>query len=415
MHAPARRSSTLVLACCAAVAMLAGCKADPGPKSPDVKRPDSCMIDTDCSSDGSKICVGGICIENHPDSCLNGEACPDGKHCNELSGVCEANTTPDGGQPGDGGGNPPCNARCDCPFGSTCQSGQCVAVAVNTGCAQDAQCGRGQTCNFSHVCEAGCADSCDCEAPKTCSLTRFQCEPCSASNQCPDGQVCKAGGTANAECVSSVSCGSSADCNSSVPGTICVSGSCVNCSLDNQCHSAPYGGGYICSGGNCATGCDTTACQSTCTQQGLSCNTTSCQCDQVECSDQNCGGAPCNGTDVCDSSCTCIPVGTSTDCTTNGCTNGQTCVSSAPAGASPFPGCGDGTSACATDCSFNQCPNGWDCVDLNQSLCTSFGLTAGSFCAKECGSAADCPGGQDCCATSEGFNVCSALGACISM
>jgi hypothetical protein len=143
---------------------------------------------------GNDVCVEGVCVEA---DCAT-KNCPDGS-------VCHAGK---------------CVAACDdvvCPYGATCRNGVCVDVC------------EGVTCDPGYVCEAresadqtalvGVCSSCDCRG-------------------CGDGQSCVEHSCIDVACANQT-------CDA---GTRCVDGDCVD-----NCDGASCPAGQFCASGACVS------------------------------------------------------------------------------------------------------------------------------------------------------------------
>jgi hypothetical protein len=116
-----------------------------------------------------------------------------------------------------------CSDDASCPTDFKCDAGtaQCL-------CQNDAACvtlyGEGQFCNDFGFCQktAGCFSTFDCRANLICDVATHECieaSSCTASAQCPLGQICRAG---EGRC--SPGCDVTGDCQL---GEVCVNGACT--------------------------------------------------------------------------------------------------------------------------------------------------------------------------------------------
>ncbi len=132
--------------------------------------PAGCTADADCTG-------GDVCVTQTWESCVgSGCACPD-----------------------DGDGNPDNDVPCDCP---PPEEPECTSETVSfcgprwlDGCAIDADCGPGFTCEAVELCtcavssDPSAPEDCTCEASGelTCVLERVE---CASDDDCPEGLVC---------------------------------------------------------------------------------------------------------------------------------------------------------------------------------------------------------------------------------
>jgi Cys-rich repeat protein len=163
----------------------------------------------------------------------------------------------------------PCKTAADCPLGSSCLNGDCVAggcsdatndcpagqkcvngACVGGGCTTNAQCPSGQICRDPGIngeCVGGCRSAGDCPSGESC--VGGVCLPpgCRQDSQCPRGQKCRRGSCVTAGCTADSQCPN---------GQICKSGSCEGggCTQNSQCPA-----GQTCRNpgphGRCAGGC----------------------------------------------------------------------------------------------------------------------------------------------------------------
>lgn len=191
-----------------------------------------CLVDTDCSADGSSRCnsqsecvsIGrscsvdsdcgdgrcrtsdGVCV-----SCLEGADCRSGERC-LVDGRCAGGLT--------------CAASADCPSSLVCDSSASACVE----CVADGDCTSGK-CLRSYCVAAvdGCLADADCTMPD-----RARCDPLTR------------------HCLGRVECVEDGDCAS---GRSCDDGRCVACRTNEQC---PEG---VCRDGACFARCrDATDC-----------------------------------------------------------------------------------------------------------------------------------------------------------
>jgi hypothetical protein len=281
----------------------------------------------------------------------------------------------DGGEPDggalDGGstdGGPPdagrsCSGRCDCTGdGEICVLNKCQQAAADKSCVRDGQCPLGTICDFSRKCVPGCAEACDCVGSKICNTTTLQCEVCSRTNPCPDGQMCNTLGA----CEPMVQCSSVAQCPS---GQTCKNAHCGYCVADADCNG--YGTGFQCNAwGLCEDRrCSDASCRASLNNPKAYCNQASNSCDIYEClSSTDCaGGATCNTTTH-----RCISGGScSADCNGKDCASQQmvcdmaicTCTSSLTANLCGPANAGLAVKPDCTACSLQDLLVGVTCVD----------------------------------------------------
>ncbi|HEY0839640.1 MAG TPA: hypothetical protein VGD74_05595, partial [Vulgatibacter sp.] len=248
----------------------------------------ACLDEGDCAE--GEICSAGVC-EPRP-GCQTDVDCEghvDGDRCEPATGACvvcvidlhcglgEA-CVENACEPA------ACEALEDCPAGSVCEDGGCVALGA---CADDDDCAadpRVPRCGSSGACvecasEADCAGGgqCiqgSCTAPTLCTsdsqckgafvCTAGGCAACRTDEQCPRG-TCRQGACVDratcardADCATGrcedgacAACGSDLDCRQ---GLWCEDGACVEaaaCSSNEDC-----GPGRLCDGAVCqAAGC----------------------------------------------------------------------------------------------------------------------------------------------------------------
>lgn len=241
----------------AAPLALAGCSDPVGNPDGGDKDPILCTEVTDCPLGWN--CVGGLCQEEQtqPTTCESDEDCEDGKVCNLLLLQCEAETTPQPDcesdddctngtcnlstgkcQANNDGGGTACETKYDCNDGQICRNRMCINPPSST-CNTDADCPRGNICNFSRQCEPGCLPvtdgfSRDCAEPNICHPVKFECEPCSRTNRCPEGYSCLEGA-----CQEATPCANDTECRLAFDGSICVGGVCGNCTNHVDCSKEP--------------------------------------------------------------------------------------------------------------------------------------------------------------------------------
>lgn len=133
----------------------------------------------------------------------------------QPDGSCTGDCPPDGGTPPDGGNPPACADDGDCGCGESCVGGACTQTSccadgdcrggqvcdTSTGecgppeCSCDGDCGCGEQCSGGS-CDPGCAHDGDCCGEDVCRAG--SCEPpppdqCSCDSDCPTGKTCEGG------------------------------------------------------------------------------------------------------------------------------------------------------------------------------------------------------------------------------
>jgi hypothetical protein len=145
-------------------------------------------------------------------------------------------------------------AECDqdtpCPFGATCQEGQCVSAR----CATGAQCGMEQRCDEGR-CVSGCGSDEDCYPGDACNLESGQCEPAActdAHRDCAFQEFCNA---ASGECYEAAGywcrgCTTDEACGETGENH-CINNYCmVGCTNDADCPAGFYCYGFVDNEGN---------------------------------------------------------------------------------------------------------------------------------------------------------------------
>ena len=310
-------------------------------------------------------CVQGICQPGAPVSCNDGNPCTDDV-CFPNTGKClQANTV----------AGVPCSDGNACTMADKCALGQCSG--------QPANCDDGNPCS---------SDTCE---PKLgCVHTIFNGAPCNDNNACTSADVCKNG----------VCGGGQQTCNDGNPCTL------DGCNATGGCTSAPIIG--ACNDGNVCT-------------VGEKCDASGCKGGTV----QNCtDGNPCTD-DVCDPASGCKYTANKGGCNDgNSCTVGEACQGGScnalnlldcndkiPCTADTcdkaLGGCLHSPKVEACDdgevCTIDQCLTATGCKHtLIEKCCGGKQCGAGEaciiypdtlqpFCAKTCGTGADCP--TSCC------------------
>ncbi len=202
-------------------------------------------VDNDC--DGTVDIIEGICQAEYvcdqgscvPKCDVDEFPCPPDKECNK-DGACV---------------DPAC-VDTECPSGTKCVAGQCLAPCDNVVCPYGQVCVVGAcidpctgiTCDAAQVCVAGaCVDHCDCTGCKTgeSCLPTGLCIPdlCVGAN-CPPGTYCDATGACVDACLGAV-------CPT---GQICQSGQCVPDSTSSGAGGSGTGGTIFADGGGSPSG-----------------------------------------------------------------------------------------------------------------------------------------------------------------
>ena len=184
----------------------------------------------------------------------------------------------------------------------SCASGQCQVATCETaaapGCAQESDCGQGQSCQNGSC--AACHTFCNmaCVQGKSCQADAngcVSCQPtappqapsCAQEADCAYGQDCQSGSCAACHTVCNMACGQGKSCQSDANGCVSCQPTAPSCAQETDC---AYG--QDCQSGSCAT------CPSFCNMacvQGSSCQADlngcmSCQANQPVCyTDWDCG------------------------------------------------------------------------------------------------------------------------------
>jgi hypothetical protein len=219
---------------------------------------EGCCHTSNCCDSGG-CCDGGVCYGGEDGQA---QCCPsDGVVCNggENDDYCILEDSANCGACA--ATNPGTSTAC--ASGQHCSNHQCS-------CSVDTDCGSGQTCGMSDVCECTASGSVACGV--TCvPEDDSNCGSC--LNRCASGQTCS-----NHQC----SCSANTDCNTAV-GQACLSGVC-------SCPAGSVACGTACvpeDESNCGS------CAKTC-ESGQTCVFGRCQCSGVTCGDECCpSGAEC--------------------------------------------------------------------------------------------------------------------------
>ena len=127
-----------------------------------------------------------------------------------------------------------CSADEPCPFGGSCEAGECVYRQ----CATSLQCPLDHHCSQGGECVAGCASAADCHAGEQCTGGVCSEAPCTSTKvdcafreECVDGTCVDAGEPYCKACTTDAECG---------PGNVCWADEwCgVDCSGGESCPAA---------------------------------------------------------------------------------------------------------------------------------------------------------------------------------
>jgi len=336
----------------------------------------------DCSTNPSACqkdytCRSGLCYKTN---CQTDQDCETGKTCNKQFGQCTG-TAFDCTQTG-------------CKPGETCNTVTKQCDKKTGGCASDADCPAGKTCDlFTKTCKdkqpPGCKSDSDCTGGQICNTTSGKCEnkPDCTTLGCPSGQVCD---SVTKKCKAKGSgCASNADC--SAPTGTCHQGKCQSCAsqfncpgtakcdistgickstctTDAQC-AAPTG---TCHGSQCKSCAKDFSCQS-----GQKCDAASGRCKSTSCT----SNTQCPSTQYC-SNRACVPK----QCNVAGktCPTGQRC--------SNFQCIPNST----TPPRRTSCTSNLICSALSKGTCLLFGPSQG-ICVDTCrGPGSACKSGLTC-------------------
>jgi hypothetical protein len=202
-----------------------------------------CTVDTDCSTDGSKVCENSVCVDAPagPACTQNSECSSDGSKVCENSQCVDRPCTQNSECSSDGSKicqNSQCvQAEClnhgDCqnnPNGDVCRSGICVPECTMATQATDCSAGNhceNQRCVLSCTATGHeCANSTN--GALVCDTTTSDCVVCVANTDCATGQACQ-----NYQCITPPECTvatQAVDC----PGGTCQADHCVASPLTVQ-------------------------------------------------------------------------------------------------------------------------------------------------------------------------------------
>jgi Cys-rich repeat protein len=179
--------------------------------------PGTCTRNADCPASGLE-CRDGVCVEAPVPACSDAAPCASGAVCVEGACVPVDET---------------CQFNFECGAGRLCVNQQCVE-----GCAADADCPRGQTCDeASAVCVAvppmtgACTNDAACGANRVC-LDSVCVDACTTDAACGEGRYCS-GGVCRIDTRPRPFCTSNSDC---APGRPCIGGVCrTPCTTSTMC------------------------------------------------------------------------------------------------------------------------------------------------------------------------------------
>jgi hypothetical protein len=160
-----------------------------------------------------------------------------------LLAACPPGSKPDAGAPDAYVEPPACASPQDCKllgYEGVCRAGKCAAGVL---CADDVECGLGESCLQGSCAFTGCTADSECGTGR-CRFSAFACAECASSADCPSTRpVCDA----TNKCVQ---CGTDDQCP--VPGPAhcdAPTGACVHCLEDKHCpNGLSCGAGHVCTG-----------------------------------------------------------------------------------------------------------------------------------------------------------------------
>ena len=143
---------------------------------------------------------------------------------------------------------------CDSPkackalgFDGVCRSGKCASQVL---CADDVECGLGESCVSGNCAFTGCASDSDCSSHR-CRADVFACSECGTSADCPASRpVCDGSN----KCVQ---CGDDSQCVPPGPAHCdAQAGGCVHCLEDKHCpNGLKCGASHLCTGAPAGANC----------------------------------------------------------------------------------------------------------------------------------------------------------------
>ncbi len=179
-----------------------GATAEAAPGSDGPVGPGACQSNADCAtSTKGHVCVSGTC-----QVCGTNADCPTGQKC-DAHASCVA-----------------CLTSADCSADQRCVNNACAM-----GCDPTSTCPTGTVCDTTSSACVACLSDANCSAPTgKCNTTTNTCVACLTSTDCAAGTVCNTN-----SCVPG--CSPTQPCPT---GEQCVAQSCVECTVNSQCHGA---------------------------------------------------------------------------------------------------------------------------------------------------------------------------------
>jgi len=328
-----------------------------------------------------------------------------------------------------------CAADSDCPTGTICQDGQCIAQTL---CTVDTDCAASKLgTTYDGSCIGGrcivnqCQSSSNCPVGSVCQTGQCTAQTCIDSSTCPANSVCVNGACQSISCVNSSQC----------PGG-CYNNVCYNqdkaCTTTNDC----FGGALPCINSVCQPYTDVSQCPSgwflskgfcfpytangECGSQQLAINGICCN-DGASCGQQCIGDGQCTGgCPYCaNGRCSCqktpapqyypasaYPFGTcstNSSCSTGNCVSGRCLPANYRCGANAD--CATGQYCIQGTCTYNNSPQGSYCISSTDiSTCRSTGRACvNSICQVQRGTYGEqCLVNDDCI----GSLLCNSSGRC---
>ncbi len=216
-----------------------------------------CISACDCS-DGLDCLQGGCQRGSTPVYCCTHGECPEQSQCVTPAGERRQCNQ--------------CTNACDCPYGESCDQGQCVMAISTVFCCDRSPCPVGERCEGSGgpTCPSGCQTACDCWGGEACvegiCVREAEASYCCERSLCPQGSGCEYDDGSQGLCPV-YTCLSACDCPS---GQACVDGGCelseslgltyccedAGCPVGRACE-LPNGNSSTCVGEpECAVTCD---------------------------------------------------------------------------------------------------------------------------------------------------------------